>query len=124
MIGSPRYLAIQAATEAATTTEPERNAVADAAVADLAKYRADTAEAKIAELYTTCSRCRTRPCTAMWDDFRVCDECSQILTGKYDRQPVEPRGTYKDGYHRGQTDAFRAATEWARNALIESERPF
>lgn len=87
--------------------------MANAAIADLEAYKARTAEAKIAELYTTCSRCRINPCTAMWDDFRVCEGCAAILDNKY-ALPADPRGNYQDGHDAGRTSAWLEAAEFFR----------
>lgn len=84
--------------------------MANAAIADLEAYKARTAEAKIAELYTTCSRCRINPCTAMWDDFRVCEGCKLALEGKYaapDYTRVEQLAE-RTGYVKAVTEAMEA----------------
>lgn len=87
------------------------------AVVDMAEWRAEVAERKLGELMLTCSRCRTNQCDAMWEEFRVCDECLRILTDKYDRQPAPRPGTDWNAYNRGKADAFREAAQWAQEAM-------
>lgn len=116
MIGSPRFLAMTAANEAVAGTQRE-NEVMTAAVADLAEYRAATAERKVFELYSTCTRCRTNPCDAMWEEFRVCEECLRVLTDKYDRQPAPVRGDYLSGFQAGKADAYLEMAQWAQGAM-------
>lgn len=127
MIGSPRYLAMQAAMEAnAVRPQKRNNRVQLEAVRELAS-RPEAVEslAKLTELATLCSRCRAEQCVALWDEFRVCETCLQILTDKYDRKPVEPSGTYTEGFHAGRRHAFGEAAEWVSQAIrINRESPF
>lgn len=127
MIGSPRYLAIQAATKATTQ---KGDAVADAAITELADYkraqaeeRATIAEAKLREVSTKCARCRTHDVCAIWNEIRLCDDCSRMMVEKYDRQPVPVPGRYTEGFEAGRRHAFQEAMEWLSDAR-KNEAPY
>jgi hypothetical protein len=117
---------MQAANEARATNarygKEEGNPVADAAIHELADFRAQTAESKLEEIYQTCVRCRQNLCTALWDDMRVCEECCRILTEKYDRVPQPARGDYTNGYNAGRVSAFLEAERVLTNARLAARR--
>jgi hypothetical protein len=101
----------------------EGNSVADAAIHELAEFRAQTAESKLEEIYQSCVRCRDELVSAIWDEMRVCSTCLAILTDKYDRAPVDARGTYTEGFMNGRRAAFLEAADWLQEARRNTVNP-